>query len=82
MKGLSPNKNLPMPSNPPLALDAARTRRGWAGLVFTLLYPLLADGLKANEPGHWAFQPITNPPPPSIDDDAWAQNDKHGIILF
>ena len=36
----------------------------------------IADGRK-----HWAFQPITNPPVPSVNNDDWPKNDIDRFIL-
>ena len=50
-------------------------------LTLVLMATIGTTQLRADETNHWAFQPITNPIPPSVDHRDWAQNDLDLFVL-
>jgi len=51
-------------------------------LAAGVLMAASADGVTRSEPReHWAFQPVTNPPPPSTKDKSWPRNAVDSFIL-
>ncbi|MBE2287097.1 MAG: DUF1553 domain-containing protein [Prosthecobacter sp.] len=49
-------------------------------LLLTLSASAAAPSVKEGR-GHWAFQPVANPPPPAVKNASWPQNDIDRFIL-
>ena len=58
-----------------------RLRRQIAGLLLGAAVTVSAVGATSNAPAHWAFQPVTSPKQPAVQNSKWVKTDIDRFIL-